>query len=811
MSIEIETKHILDNLFDLKPNSKFYAYLLGNSKLGIGIMDYIIIGKELRGENGSCFEISDHEASLIDQLDDYEASCYDNQINMGTKFPLLKCAKEDFDRFKRSSLNSSSMEVLSDPHQNSSSSVAASCQPTYAKLTSTSKTSSSQEKEESNGEITQDSDSQFEGPTCSSIATTHIANRIITLPLMAEEIYHDHLESRAITPSEPTLDIRACYDFDGDLSSQYHLFEDDLQSSKIMGRSGSSYLQFDFDAKEYEKHILDTTSDFKDDYSCNSSHSDSDENISNFEDSALQIYEETTSEPAFVFDFDEEAFESHLGNATSSLKDDFSCSTFGTENSSGSSSQDSISSIEPMQSSWLDDLFASAYEELEKEMKEIRDNFFAPSHIKGRYQGECARTSPTRGQSSSFKGSGIASKEEHLLLLDIKPFFHQEKPSSSHLPFKKRFICEDVSSSNSETHSPIEPETYSRKIHQINFITPKKVSFKEDDLSRFEEDPSPRTITPSPANKSAEPEVISPYSTRLPSSSKSKKVSMIASTLVISALASNVTSHSSFRPKRRSHHAPTNVSIHLPLNRESKTSYFTSPSISTTEKGSTSKVKCASMPSFPVILTSPPIESRLKSSKSKKNKIMEEVTLKRIFSSSKKGSVTFRKILEEKGVFMPTSCNHSESSHSKSSSLPPLLNCKEDLSQCIKKEILGPTKTYDLPHHKFILGKTLGFNKTFSFSHLGTSTCGKTKVKATKYLKSPSQTKPNNISSFTCHSRSSSGTRYPTFLRLVNGEQPLYFLSVVSIFTILLLAHLLLLKLLHLPFDRGKETFTFIN
>ena len=55
-----------------------------------------------------------------------------------------------------------------------------------------------------------------------------------------------------------------------------------------------------------------------------------------FEDSALQIYGETTYnfESVFEFDFDEEAFKSHLRNATSSLKDDFSYSTFETEISS---------------------------------------------------------------------------------------------------------------------------------------------------------------------------------------------------------------------------------------------------------------------------------------------------------------------------------------------------------------------------------------------------------------------------------------------------------------------------------------------
>ena len=96
-----ETKHVLDNLFCLQPDSKFYAYLLENAKLGLSLMGYIISGKEMRGENGSHFKMSDYEASLIAQLDDYEAFCCDNNINMNIYFPLLECTKEDFDRFKR--------------------------------------------------------------------------------------------------------------------------------------------------------------------------------------------------------------------------------------------------------------------------------------------------------------------------------------------------------------------------------------------------------------------------------------------------------------------------------------------------------------------------------------------------------------------------------------------------------------------------------------------------------------------------------------------------------------------------------------
>jgi len=121
------------------------------------------------------------------------------------------------------------------------------------------------------------------------------------------------------------------------------------------------------------------------------------------------------------------------------------------------------------------------------------------------------------------------------------------------------------------------------------------------------------------------------------------------------------------------------------------------------------------------------------------------------------------------------------------------------------KKILGPTKTLDSSESKNILGKTSGSNKNF-----GTLTCGKPKVRATKHSKSSFKTKPDKVSSSAYFTRSSSGTRNPTFLRLVNGEQPLYFIPVVLAFIILLLVYLLLLKLLHLPFDRGKETFIFI-
>ena len=95
----------------------------------------------------------------------------------------------------------------------------------------------------------------------------------------------------------------------------------------------------DIDVSSFEQHVIAASSDLE---SVNSK--DYEVKFSIAKDG------ETThgSESEFEFDFDEEAFESHLRNATLSLNDDFSCSTFETEKSSDSSSLDSISSIAPM-------------------------------------------------------------------------------------------------------------------------------------------------------------------------------------------------------------------------------------------------------------------------------------------------------------------------------------------------------------------------------------------------------------------------------------------------------------------------------
>ena len=94
------------------------------------------------------------------------------------------------------------------------------------------------------------------------------------------------------------------------------------------------------------------------------------------------------------------------------------------------------------------------------------------------------------------------------------------------------------------------------------------------------------------------------------------------------------------------------------------------------------------------------------------------------------------------------------------------------------------------PHHNS--KKILGTSKT-----LDLSICKN---------KSSPKTKSIKTSSPTCYSRSTLRSRCPTLTRLVDGEQPLYFISVFLIFIILLLLCFFALKLLHLPFNRGKDS-----
>ena len=451
----------------------------------------------------------------------------------------------------------------------------------------------------------------------------------------------------------------------------------------------------------------------------------------------------------------------------------------------------------------------------------------------------------------------IAPEDKHLILLDRKPFFHQEKPFSSHLPFKKRFICSKEHKilktklpSNLVT-PPTPPKDKSPSLNPpSNFITPKKVLLEEEDAPKVAKDPSPRIITP-----------LSSQPTSTYRRKKKTQLAIAASTLIASTLTSNVKSESVFRPKRRPSKAPPTQEVFPPLKKSSSTSFkmhlssLSSNQVSKFTSDFKFRLDSCEFPSS-AILTSD--ESKLKKLRHLKKKIidsrkrgsickknLESRKLEDLFNN-KKGSKSFIKNLSsldsfashisssilsstapiknsKVNRFSSTSCTLSpfdsfstSKNHFKSTSaffnLPPNsssssspTNEEETSSNHSSKEIKGPNKTLYSLHCKIILEKTLGTCKTFSLSHLGTSTCGKSKVKATNYLKSPSQTKPNRISNFTCYSRSSSGTRYYALFRLAYGEQPLYLIIIVTLM-MLLLIYLYASKLLHLPFDRGKDS-----
>ena len=195
-------------------------------------------------------------------------------------------------------------------------------------------------------------------------------------------------------------------------------------------------------------------------------------------------------------------------------------------------------------------------------------------------------------------------------------------------------------SNDKKTHDDATPATPSKKV-SCDCATPaapsKKVSFD--------------CVTPSPTSNKREGTSSSNQV------ANSTAYSSVTAALLALNLASNATSHSSFRPKRRSHHAPNGTSIFPPLKRESKVSHFNSPSLPDNEMSSASKVRCASASSFTAILTSASIESRLKPPKLKKiketkkkktsNLEKKDFHMSTIFSSSKSSSATFCGILKK--------------------------------------------------------------------------------------------------------------------------------------------------------------------
>ena len=650
------------------------------------------------------------------------------------------------------------------------------------------------------------------------------------------------------------------------------------------------------------------------------------------------------------FEFDLEAFESHLLNETSKIRDDFSCSSYSSRDDFSCSSYSSeCTELSPYLR--IDHVISNASAILDEKLNEIMNfDSHVPSSLELLPHFDDMTKKPTCDH----------NLVEPLPQLDMKPHFFEEKrkPEGNHLPFKKRFTYEmkneDLVKLQEVNNKPQE------LIHHVDMKIQDNITSTAHDIDEIQDDitsamhditlndkkiqdditPAFKCATPRSICATATSDLETPkrgismnFVTPSPTSEEStrsstscqvvhsSKYSSAMSALVAFNLASNAASHSSFRPKRRSHHAPTNTSIYPPLKRESKASYFDSPSLPTPKKTSVSRVKCASTPSFLQTLTTPPAKSRLDPLSPKKNEILtsdeskakklrdikkklESRKLEDLFHG-KKGSKSFIKNLSSLDSFTPcisssilsstapienknvhrsssisstsssfesflTSSNHFEYSSSRSrlpstsfvsshesedspyssetsSSSSETEFIKRKTSFVIKKrdlfhlhssrfpstrkvfknhldsklpscdfehhnsfkEIKGPDKTLDLSSHKIIPERTSGPFKTSSSSHLS-NPHSKSKVKATKYFKSPSsKAKPTKFSSSTCFSGSTSRARHPTLVRLANGKQPLCILTLVVLIIISLLLYLFLIKLLHLPFDRGKDS-TFI-
>ena len=124
---------------------------------------------------------------------------------------------------------------------------------------------------------------------------------------------------------------------------------------------------------------------------------------------------------------------------------------------------------------------------------------------------------------------------DSLLDSPLGPFLETTSFASPNSPRKETSFAsmeESIRPSNSKTSPSVQPETSSRKVVPSDFTTPKKVSFEEDGLSRFTDDPSPRIITPLSCEPSATHH-----------KKKTNQFAIVASTLIASSLASNAESH----------------------------------------------------------------------------------------------------------------------------------------------------------------------------------------------------------------------------------------------------------------------------
>ena len=208
-------------------------------------------------------------------------------------------------------------------------------------------------------------------------------------------------------------------------------------------------------------------------------------------------------------------FEDHLHNVASQLKDNFSHSIFETETSCANSSSEFTTL------SWVDDFVKEARRRMDKKIAQIQDSFLVPLHIEGRSEVKCTKASSTETflhpnvtphpnplhkkvlSLSEFEITSFASpKSPH----EETSFASIEETSYSSIDSSAALDCsleESIRPSNSKISLSVQPETSSRKVDLSNFITPEKVSFKEDFASRVIEDPPPRIIMPSSCEPSS--------------------------------------------------------------------------------------------------------------------------------------------------------------------------------------------------------------------------------------------------------------------------------------------------------------------
>ena len=378
--------------------------------------------------------------------------------------------------------------------------------------------------------------------------------------------------------------------------------------------------------------------------------------------------------------------------------------------------------------------------------------------------------------------------------INLKSFLLQHAHSSS--------ILREVLHRLKEIEPRILPSSYSSTKETSNKISSLNV---EKILANVD----PKLVTPSPHLKR-----------------KKSSLTIVTSTMIASSLASNAKSESVFRLKRRPSKAPLFKNIFSPLKKSSSPSIRSSslePPSNLLPNFESSFSFHLNSSEFPKSLTSTSKETRDDPTLEKKvkswEKVNEEREVKTIFKKGK-GSRTFKgifnsleffssstlltlknhfkasssyfnlpsktsikeelKVKIKKRDFLPLHSSRFSStrkafdfyfnvdSNNSSSCLPPTCN-EENSSNHPEKEILGSTKTLDLPKHAIIIGKSSGTNETFSFSHLGTSIVRKSKVSSENHLKSSFKTKSDKSNLTYFSSSTSNGKRNLTLPEIVNG------------------------------------------